>query len=206
MKYRLQCFLLIFFGLMALGPENIDAQKFGGGFILGINSAQIDGDDFYGYHKFGFNAGLNTSYDLTEPWQLNIEFLFNQRGSQSSFFRRKGETLKTLTLNYLELPVYLSIMDWKVDEGYHKIQGFAGLSYGRLFSVIDEMNIKGGNSESFSKNDIALILGGKLMFTKNLGTSFRYSRSIVRLLENDELRTGKLISYFLNLSFFYKIL
>jgi hypothetical protein len=191
---------------MAFFPGYIDAQKFGGGLIFGLNAAQIDGDDFYGFHKFGVNGGLNTSYDLSERWQINIEFLFSQRGAQSRLFRRKGETLKTLTLNYLELPVYLSVLDWKVDEGYHKIQGYAGLSYGRLFSVNDEMNIKGGNSEDFAKNDIALILGGKLMFTKNLGTSFRYTRSMIKLLESDELRTGKLISYFLNLSFFYKIL
>ena len=98
------------------------------------------------------------------------------------------------------------MLDWKVDEGYHKIQGYAGLSYGRLFSVNDQMNIKGGNSETFNKDEFALILGGKLMFTKRLGTSFRYTKSMGKLLESDELRTGKLISYFLNLSLFYKIL
>ena len=39
--------------------EEIDQTKLGirGGLIFGMDASQVDGDDYAGYHKVGFNTG-----------------------------------------------------------------------------------------------------------------------------------------------------
>lgn len=203
-KKNIIFFLYISFILFA--PENISAQKFGGGITLGFNASQIDGDDLAGYHKIGWNSGLNTSYNLSEPWQLNVDFLFSQRGSQSQLIPDDGETLRKITLNYVELPVYIAYQDWLTEDDFYKVQGFAGLSAGRLFSVKNALGDDDINSDNFLKNDLSYILGAKFMFTEHLGMTGRYTRSFIKMYKNPEDGSKSLLGYFLNFSLFYKIL
>jgi hypothetical protein len=184
----------------------IMAQKFGGGITLGFNASQIDGDDLAGYNKIGWNSGLNTSYNLNDPWQINVDFLFSQRGSQSQLIPDDTESLRKITLNFVELPVYIAYQDWKIEDGFYKVQGFAGLSAGRLFSIKNALGDDDINSDNFLKNDLSYILGAKFMFTKHLGITGRYTRSFLRMYKNPEDGSKSLLSYFLNFSLFYKIL
>lgn len=182
------------------------AQKFGGGITLGFNASQIDGDDMAGYHKIGWNSGLNTSYNLNDPWQINVDFLFSQRGSQSQLIPDETESLRKITLNYIELPVYIAYQDWKIEDDFYKVQGFAGLSAGRLFSVKNALGDDDINGDNFLKNDLSYILGAKFMFSKHLGMTGRYTRSFIKMYKNPEDGSRSLLSYFLNFSLFYKIL
>ena len=191
---------------MLFYSTNLNAQKFGGGFTIGFNASQIDGDQLAGYHKIGWNAGLNTSYNLNDPWQLNVDFLFSQRGSRSQLFPDASEAVRKITLNYIELPLYLAYQDWKIDDDFFKIQGFAGISLGRLFSVKNALGDNDINSDNFQKNDLSYLLGVKFMFTKHMGMSGRYTRSFVKMYKNPDDGSKSLLSYFLNFAFFYKIL
>lgn len=192
--------------LFLIISDVILAQKFGGGITLGFNASQIDGDDMAGYHKIGWNSGLNTSYNLNDPWQINVDFLFSQRGSQSQLIPDETESLRKITLNYIELPVYIAYQDWKIEDDFYKVQGFAGLSAGRLFSVKNALGDDDINGDNFLKNDLSYILGAKFMFSKHLGMTGRYTRSFIKMYKNPEDGSRSLLSYFLNFSLFYKIL
>ncbi len=199
---------LFFLSLIFLASINfISAQKFGGSLILGFNASQIDGDRLAGYDKLGLNAGIGINYDLNDPWQINIDFLFSQRGSQSGLIPDKYEPLRKITLNYLELPVYVSYQDWFIEEGdYYKIQGFAGLSFGRLFNVKNGLNDSDFDEENFIKNDLSYLLGAKFYFNKHVGISGRYTRSLFRMYRHPDDGSKSLLGYFLNFGFIYKIL
>lgn len=182
------------------------AQKFGGGLILGFNASQIDGDELAGYNKIGWDAGLNTSYNLKNPWQINIDLLYSQRGSRTSFFLTGNTDIRKITLNYLEIPLYVSYKDWEIEDNFYKVQGFAGLSFGKLFSVKNLLDEEDINSDNFLKNDLSYLIGAKLMFTRYIGVSGRYTRSFVKLYKDSDDGTKSLNSYFLNFSIFFKIL
>lgn len=202
-------FKLIFFLILVLNVVcfiDLYSQKFGGGITVGFNASQIDGDKLAGYHKIGWNAGLNTSYNLNDPWQLNVDFLFSQRGSKSQLIPDDDEQIQKITLNFVELPVYISYQDWNIEDRYYKIQGFAGLSAGRLFSVKNALGDDDINSDNFLKNDISYLIGAKFMFSKNIGITGRYTRSVFRMYRNPDDGSKSLIGYFLNFSLFYKIL
>lgn len=196
--------LLILFFIFV--NNNAHAQKFGGGLILGFNASQIDGDELAGYHKIGWDAGLNTSYNLNDPWQINLDLLYSQRGSRTSFFLTDNTDIRKITLNYLEVPLYVSYKDWEIDENFYKVQGFAGLSYGKLFSVKNLLGEDDINSDNFLKNDLSYLIGAKLMFTRHIGISGRYTRSFVKLYKDPDDGAKSLNSYFLNFSIFFKIL
>jgi len=204
MKGRIYFFLI---SLILIFSDKTNAQKFGGSINIGFNASQIDGDRLAGYDKVGFNVGIGSSYNLTSPWQLNIDFLFSQRGSQSKLIADKYEPIRKITLNYLELPVYLSYQDWYIDdEDYFKIQGFAGLSYGRLFSVKNRLNDPDYDELNFIKTDISYLLGAKYYFTKHWGINGRYTRSLFRMYKNPDDGSKSLLGYFLNFGIIYKIL
>ena len=192
--------------LITLFVLNANAQKFGGGLILGFNASQIDGDELAGYDKMGISTGLNTSYDISDPWQVNIEFLYSQRGSQSQLIADKYSEIRKITLNYLELPLYISYQDWLIDEEYYKVQLFAGLSLGRLFSVKNALGESDYNEDNFLKNDLSYLVGAKFMFNKHVGIQGRYTRAFTRLYMNPDDGSKSLLSYFLNFGLFYKFL
>jgi len=181
------------------------AQKFGGSIIFGFNASQIDGDQLAGYDKIGLNAGMGVTYHLKKNMLLNIEFLYSQRGSQSHLIPDKYIPLRKLTLNYLELPVYVSFLDWWIeDENYYKVQGFAGLSYGRLYSVKNGLGDPAFDGDNFVKNDISFLMGVKYMFNSHWGVLGRYTRSINRLYRFPGEDRLALLGYFLNFGLYYK--
>jgi len=198
-KYQFIALLIFILGVKG----SLSAQKFQGGLILGFNASQIDGDQLAGYHKLGFNTGIGVSYDLENSWQLNIDFLFSQRGSHSRYIR--SEVPRSLTLNYIELPIYASYRDWYIeDDDFYKIQGFAGLSLGRLFGVRNSLGDPDIEQDNFLKNDIGYLLGAKFFFNRHWGISGRYTRSITRMYKHPDDGTKSLLGYFLNFGFIYK--
>lgn len=198
-------FYILLFLSITLFPQFLNAQKFEGAAFLGFNASQIDGDKLAGYNKIGINAGLNISYNLSDPWQLNIDFGYSQRGSRTGLLSNEGEYPRKLTLNYIELPIYISYQDWFIeDDDYYKIQGYTGISLGRLFSVKNQLGEDDYDQDNFLKNDIGLILGMKYFFNKKWGFNARYTRSIVRMYKDPVDGSKSLLGYFLNFGLIYK--
>ncbi len=173
MNYYSKVILLL---AITIFTQDLFSQKFGGNLIVGFNASQIDGDKLAGYNKVGFCAGIGTNYEFKEPWQINIDFLFSQRGSQSKLLPDEYEPIRKLTLNYIELPFYVSYKDWKIkDEGYYKAEGFAGLSFGRLINAKNSLGETDINQDNFLKNDLSYLIGAKFNFNKKWGMSIRYT-------------------------------
>jgi len=177
------------FGSLALATS--DAQRFKGSAVLGLNLSQIDGDDLAGYTKLGWTGGFKLAYPLREKTDLNIEMLYSQRGSNSGFgFGGSGDIFTDL--QYIEIPVYVNIMDWFIEEDdYYKVKAHAGLSYGFLFSVDSQSGLLSDDIESYNRHNVSYLLGVDYSFNSKFGMNLRYTRSF------NSIYVVRAISYFI---------
>jgi hypothetical protein len=186
-----KCKLILYIIVLCAG--SLTGQRFKAAAIAGINMAQIDGDDLYGFDKAGLSAGGKLSYTNDNTVDFAIEMLYSQRGSSEFLFNNHSG--KRILLNYFELPVIVSIRDWYIqDKGYYKVRADCGLSYGYLFKT----DAVGFNTDNYKKNDISWLLGVGLNFSKILGISLRYTSAFTNLDVNTVKET-KLKSYFITL-------
>jgi len=193
-RFNIYIPLLLF---MLVFSTNGQAQnKFKSSIILGFTASQLGGDGISGYDKLGLVSGLRLAYPIAEKFDINMDLLYSQRGSRSSFGFSNADS--TTTLNYLEIPVYISINDWFIEkENYFKVGAFAGLSYGYLINVNSNKSVFVGNEQDFNKNDLSARIGFYYSFSKSLTFRTYYTDSFVKLFESDELfRTESLDSFF----------
>ncbi len=186
-------------------------SRFGASLILGLNAAQIRGDFSAGFNQLGLTAGVKGITNLSEQIDLNVELLYNQRGSRNDIFGPSAD-LFSIRLNYLDIPVTLSVNDWLVGEGssaYHKVHGHAGISVSRLISA-SVMDPTGVNDdvleENFETNELSWLIGGGIRFSKNIGFTLRYTRALGLSYEDDSSgQTIALRSYFLTFRLEYTL-
>lgn len=182
-------FLLIF--TICFNVNDTVAQKFSGSAVFGLNLAQIDGDDIAGFSKLGLTGGFKLAYPLKDNSDLNIEMLYSQRGSTDGFgFGTSG--VNFIDLKYIELPVYVNIKDWFVEEDkYHKVKAHAGLSYGFLFDVNSSNGVLNSDIDNYKRHSISYLLGVDYAFNSRIGLSARYTRGF------NSIYKERAISYFL---------
>ena len=168
-------FVLAFISFLAI--DTTDAQRFKGSAVFGLNFSQIDGDLLAGFSKLGWTGGFKLAYPLKDNVDLNMEMLYSQRGSTSGFgFGSNGETFTDL--KYIELPVYVNIMDWLIeDENYYKAKAHAGLFYGYLFDVTSVNGLIIEDIDNYDRHNIGYVLGVDYAFNSKFGLTLRYSRT-----------------------------
>ena len=111
---RIRIATLLLTLLLAI-PALLHAQIIKGEVFLGANGCQVDGDECYGYKKFGVHAGAGAfkrdsiTYNSTYPHAYNLK------------------------LNYVEVPLMLYITD------KNSVSAGIGVSYGRIVGI-DEKN------------------------------------------------------------------
>ena len=198
MKILTTRFFIVF---ILLSLYNLHAQsRFGGGVIGGFNASQMDGDGVAGFSKVGANIGLQATIQPSESgrWLTTIGMQYSQRGSRSN--PNESITIWSATLNYLEVPVTMSVRDWKVTDksgrDFYKVYFTAGLSYGRLFSTQISPNFTHPQEaiDVFQKNDISLTGGLSYYLNHHWGLTWRYTRS-TNYLFNPQKYNGSLASY-----------
>lgn len=203
MLARITPYLILLLPFMINAQEEGIAQRFKAGLVVGLNTAQIDGDDSAGFHKFGLVGGLRGVTILNDKMELSIEMLFSQRGSRTSNNRNVNVLPFKISLNYVEVPVIFNYLDWLEEDGeYHKLHFHAGASYSRLISFdIDDGSLNStlvqlGNF--FRDNDVSILAGATFYATKHLGITARYSRSLYPIFErtDDSPNADSLIGYF----------
>jgi hypothetical protein len=75
---------------------------------LGFNACQIHGDNYSGFDKFGFLAGIALNARLNEATSLELGFYFSQKGSRHNQNPKIGDySFYRLNLNYVDLPLSL---------------------------------------------------------------------------------------------------
>lgn len=112
------------FLLFVLSPD-CTGQRFKAMAIIGANASQIDGDNLYGFNKLGISAGGRLSYANDKNIDYALEMLYSQRGSSVKIFN--NEDGDKISLNYIEIPIIVSIRDWYNEkDGYYKVRAEGG--------------------------------------------------------------------------------
>ncbi len=187
--YLLRFSFLFAFCLLSLAAS---AQpRFKAGIIAGLSASQINGDRSAGYNKLGLLAGLRGITRLKEREEVSIEFLYAQRGCQSTLLKDQFDPFRfSHTINYLEIPVQWHFKDWLVEyeddkDNFYRINFNIGLSYARLigYTSSGEGFGIGGALPVLKKSDISFLLGANFMASQHIGFTFRYVRSIGRMYD-----------------------
>lgn len=177
MKVKFFCLLCF----LILGTTlKLDAQnRFKASGIAGLNLSQIDGDLLTGFDLPGLHAGMHVSAILSERWELGVELLYNQQGSQRNLYSNSQSIYDKIRLNMVEAPVQILFNEWKFQLG-------AGLSYARIINaeVIDVSGAIITEQENFRNDLINVVLGGTFNFSERWGLNVRWSRSLNNLRQN----------------------
>jgi hypothetical protein len=189
---KLKLILLISFILIFTMPESF-AQRIMGAAIVGVNATQVDGDEVYGFHKFGLNTGLAAIVPFGNNWAASLETIYNQKGAHQK--KRANDSLDgsyDLKLNYLEVPVLIQYTDKDI------VTFAAGMSWGRLVDVSEQRNgydMPGTtlNSGIYRSTDLNILFDIKFRLIDRLRFNVRYAYSLrpIATREVIDSKTGK---------------
>lgn len=173
---------LIFIILLLLASVGAQAQRFKAMVMGGMNMSQVDGDEVYGYHRFGANAGVGVILPI-KSWDVTLETVFNQKGAyQKAIY--PADTLTgeyDLRLNYVEVPLLIHYTDKQI------ITAGVGVSWGRLVYASEEEH--SGNdppytdSVQFDKNDFNILADIQLRVWRQLKFNVRFAYSLAPIRE-----------------------
>jgi hypothetical protein len=165
-----------------------DDRTFYGGIVAGGNFTQVDGDNFAGYHKAGWNAGVIVYASLMEHLAASMELLYAQKGARASQgqlpkLANDQSTVMTdyrIKLNYLEVPILLNYFDKR------KSNVGAGFSYAQLVSSRETYRDGFGNRYEndaklypFRKFDVNFIVNANAHIWKGFFFNLRFQYSLV---------------------------
>lgn len=159
--------------LLALLHTTALAQRFEGGIVAGFNLSQLDGDRLAGYNQIGLVAGMRASAQLADRWQLTLEMLYSQLGSDRSRNDDPFSIYDNIRLNFVEAPVLLSYKDWK-------FRVYAGGSFAKLinYKVIDVVGEDITDNQNYNPDMFSLIFGATFQLTDDIGLDVRWSRHL----------------------------
>lgn len=149
-----------------------------GALIAGVNATQVDGDEVYGYHKFGLNVGAAAIIPIYGNWSISLENIYSEKGAhQRARFIDSLDGSYDLKLNYVDVPLLLQYTDKDI------ITFGAGGSWGSLVKVSEKrhgFDIPGTTLESeiYRRSDINFIADVKFRLIKKLHFNVRYAYSI----------------------------
>lgn len=153
----------------------------------GINMAQVDGDEAYGYKMPGFNAGLGIMIPFKKNFDVSLETTFSQKGAnqKAQYLAFRGDDTLTgayrLRLNYVEIPLMIHYTDKNF------VTVGAGFSFGRLVGAEESEHGKLTSvtalDGTYSKNDYSVLVDLKMRIKGRLWGNFRYQYSMQRIRE-----------------------
>ena len=121
-------------------PALLHAQIVKGEVFFGGNACQVDGDECYGFKKFGIHAGAGALVPIVSQQNFSmdvaLEVLFNQKGAYKRDAYVSNSTYPyayNLKLNYAEIPLMLYLTD------KDRYSLGVGVSFGRIVGL-DEKN------------------------------------------------------------------
>ncbi len=177
---------------MLIAPRYVSAQRIMGALIAGVNATQVDGDEVFGYHKFGLNVGAAAIIPINGNWAITLENIYNQKGShQKPRFNDSLDGSYDLKLNYLDVPLLIQYTDKDI------VTFGAGASWGGLVKVSEQRNgipMTGTtlNSGIYKSSDINLLLDVKFRLVERLRFNVRYAYSVVPIATREVIdsKTG----------------
>ena len=187
---RKSLFYILFIAAL-ISFQQVNAQQIMGVAIAGGNLSHVEGDDVFGFRKFGVNVGAAAVVPFAEKWSFTIETIYNQKGS---FHKEGGRGMDyryrhdynhyKLVLNYVEVPVLVHFEDKT------GLRAGLGLSYGRLIEVKeweDHVRIATTtlNDGPYELNDYNALIDLQYPIYKQLKINVRYAFSLVKIRERE---------------------
>lgn len=177
--------ILLFTYLLAailLSGPNTHAQMFKGEVIGGFNKSQVDGDEVYGFKKYGLVGGFGVVMPIRNNWSLSLETLYSQKGSKQAvrYADSADDGSYRLRLNYTEVPFMIQYTDRQI------ASAGIGVSWNRLVFVDEYRNGRKVDSVSvltkvFDRNDWIGFADLRLRLYKNFILNARYSYSLKKI-------------------------
>ena len=170
--------LLSFIIFTTFGTFPAQAQRIMGAVFTGINATQVDGDEVYGYKKFGLNIGAAAIIPIDDKWSISLENAYSEKGAhQRPRFLDSLDGSYDLKLNYLEVPLMVHFTDKDI------VTFGAGMSWGRLIGISEQRNgyeMAGTTLESgiYRNADLNLLLDVRFRLYKRFHFDVRYAYSI----------------------------
>ena len=137
-RLRILTLLLAF---VVVAPTLLRAQIIKGEVFVGGNACQVDGDECFGFKKFGVHAGAGALIPVyTSPsvsLDVGLEVLFNQKGAYKKRAYTSNSTFPyayNLKLNYAEIP----LMFYVTDKDRYSLG--IGFSYGHVVYLDEKQN------------------------------------------------------------------
>jgi hypothetical protein len=157
------------------------AQMFKGEIIGGFVKSQVDGDEAYGFKKYGLTGGVGVVAPVYKNWSLSLETLYAQKGSkQRALYNDSLDGSYFLKLDYVEVPFMIQYTDRRM------VSAGAGVSLGRLVNLeeyrhgyrIDSVTME---SKIFSPTDWNAFGDLRVRLYKTLILNARYSYSLSKI-------------------------
>lgn len=174
-------------------PDDGYATVFSGGYDVGANFCQVDGDLLGGYHKVGLSAGGVVYVRFSEKLGVSVELLYSQKGSKSRTLRESMAGLAVeaydIKLNYVEVPVMFRVF------GSKRVHYGIGASYSRLIKSKEEAYANGNinlypDINFFRKSDLCFAADVSYEFYKGSFISLRYNRSLMSIRDAQRIPQG----------------
>jgi hypothetical protein len=171
--------------IIVLSSVAANAQQFIGAASLGFNLTQVDGDEIFGFKKFGLNASAAAFYPFADKWFVSVEIQFAQKGAYQKYpfvqDPTKSLPFYKLKLDYLEVPLMIHFLDKKF------LMIGAGISFSRLVRLKEvEWGVTTHNSVAtgpYDRDDYSWIIDVRVPLKNRLKLNVRYSYS------SDKIRT-----------------
>jgi len=166
-------------------------QRFDASLFFGANFSQIDGDDAGGFSHLGLRGGVGTSFhfgwDERTPWRMVVELAFTQKGSQIN----NSLLSRTITLNYVEMPVMMS---------YTMFDGTLRLAAGVAPAVLVGAKVTdGGGEENIAQEEnykrfdyCPLTFSARYLFSYNIAAELRFQTSMLSVVNQASHGTYRL--------------
>lgn len=143
--------------------------------VAGLNTAQVDGDQYAGYDRLDARLGAYVSYPLGKGFGFEAGLNYAGRGAKSPAENAAQGTYKTL-LRYIEIPLLLR------SPAYKEFSIAAGLVPAYLFS--NKLLMNGTEQDydpqaEFRNFDISGAVGVRYQFAKQWSGAVTFTHSIV---------------------------
>lgn len=175
MKQQLTIVFFLCFAFLATAQEQvINTPRFKGGFTLGFNASQINGDGLAGYNRLGLYGGITAAIMTESKFYYSTGITYSQRGSSPSISGSGGK----IQFNLIEVPVIVHYMDKETEAGFYRIHFGGGFCYSRLISSKAVGNVWQGNEDAFKLNNINWLLEAMVYKNEHFSLGIRYNRAL----------------------------
>jgi len=168
---------LFFIIILVFSADTLAAQNFRGSIITGLSTSQIDGDEYSGYNKLGFYAGVSVERPLGNVVGIKTELYYISKGAKQNV---DGYEIHKTSLNYVELPLMVTFLPFKQVE-FDFGMAFSYLIKARMWSMGEEYP---EGVVDIKDMQYSAIVTGSYFFSEHIAFNVRFDYAFLPIKEN----------------------